>query len=360
MVEADVDSRPILTVTGITGFLGSNVGLAALQDGNYRVRGTVRSKNNADKIDPIRKAYGDIFNQLELVEADLTNADSLMKAIQGSTYVLHVASPFTIDTPRDENELIRPAVDGTLGVLRACQAAGVRRVSITSSVAAIRHNDPVSAPDVWDESHWADTTLNSLSAYEKSKVMAERAAWKFVEEMPENERIQLTTVNPGLILGRTMIKGEFASAKIMNMFLNDSIPGGVPLIKMAAVDVEDVAKAHMQCIKLDEAQGKRYVLVGTSAWMRDLAMILSNNYAQYGYRVPTNEAKYCLIKFVGFFRDDAKQIAKMWGKEYNLDNTRSKEILGIEYRPLEQSITTMVEGMIQMGTAVDKINKGKK
>ena len=121
MVEANPDSRPIVTVTGISGFLGSHVGLQALQDGGYRVRGTVRSKNNADKIEPLRQNFGEeLFSQLDLVEADLTDAESLRKAIEGSTYVLHVASPFVIDLPRDENELIRPAVDGTLGVLRAC------------------------------------------------------------------------------------------------------------------------------------------------------------------------------------------------------------------------------------------------
>ena len=120
MVE---EAKPIVTVTGITGYIGSWVGLLLLKSGKYRVRGTVRSTNNAAKIDPLRKAFGDLFDNLELVQADLLEADSMTRAIEGSTYVMHVASPFVIAEPKDENELIKPAQEGTLNVLRACQAA---------------------------------------------------------------------------------------------------------------------------------------------------------------------------------------------------------------------------------------------
>lgn len=125
MVEAvfpseEVTDLPVVVVTGITGYMGSWVGLLALQSGKYRVRGTVRSKTNTAKLDPIRQAYGEHFDNLELVEADLLDPESLARAMVGATYVLHTASPFTIAEPRDENELIRPAVDGTLSVMRAC------------------------------------------------------------------------------------------------------------------------------------------------------------------------------------------------------------------------------------------------
>lgn len=151
-----VETLPVVTVTGITGYIGSWVGLLALQSGKYHVRGTVRSTSNAAKLDPLRAAYGELFERLELVEADLLDPESMERAIQGSTYVLHIASPFVIDEPRDENELIRPAVEGTLSVLKAAQAAKVRRVCITSSVAAISAKAPEDSPEVSDESQWSD------------------------------------------------------------------------------------------------------------------------------------------------------------------------------------------------------------
>ena len=120
MVESN-DTRPIVTVTGISGYIGSHVGLALARDGSFRVRGTVRDKNNADKIDPLRQAFGDLFEMIELVEADLLDSASLLRAVQGSTYVIHVASPFVIDEPRDPMVLIRPAVEGTKAVLEACR-----------------------------------------------------------------------------------------------------------------------------------------------------------------------------------------------------------------------------------------------
>ena len=228
MVEASNDSRPIVTVIGISGFIGSHVGLTLLRDGSFRVRGTVRNKNNAEKIDPLRKAYGELFQQLELVEADLLDAESLRRGISGSSYVIHVASPFVIDEPRDPMVLIRPAVEGTTAVLEACKQAGVRRVSITSSAAAILDVNDEDAPEVFDESHWSNPDKPNLGAYEKSKTLAERAAWEFVERLPEGQKIELTTVCPSFVIGPTMIKGDFSSGKIMCLFMNNNLPGGAP------------------------------------------------------------------------------------------------------------------------------------
>ena len=128
-------SRPTVTITGISGFIGSRTTLMFLQDGGFKVRGTVRDKSNEAKIAPLREAFGSLFKRLEIVEADLMNEESLMKAIQGSTYVVHLASPFTFSA--EEKDLVPPAVNGTTYVMKACQAAGVKRCVITSSVAAI-------------------------------------------------------------------------------------------------------------------------------------------------------------------------------------------------------------------------------
>ena len=126
--------NPTVTVTGVSGYLGSQVCLQLLKDGAYKVRGTVRSTTNPKKIQPLKDAFGEYFDKLELVEADLGNEESLANAIAGSTYVVHTASPFPLQNPKNEMELIKPAVDGTLFVMKACRAHKVKRIVITSSM----------------------------------------------------------------------------------------------------------------------------------------------------------------------------------------------------------------------------------
>ena len=126
--------------------------------------------------------------------------------------------------------------------------------------------DAANKPEVFDESHWSDVNWPNISAYEKSKTLAERAAWDFVAAQPENERIQLTVINPTFIIGPTLIPGDFSSGKVIGMFMNDNMPGGCPRIKMGTVDVRDIAKAHVSAIKSDEAQGKRFILAGDETY----------------------------------------------------------------------------------------------
>lgn len=138
----------------------------------------------------------------------------------------------------------------------------MHRVSITSSVVAITDCDNADTPEVFDESIWTNSDKAGLGAYERSKTLAERAAWEFVEKLPEGQKIELTTVCPGLAVGPTMIKGDFSSGKIMCWFMNNDLPGGIPQIAFSPVDVREVAQAHVNCIKRDEAQGKRFILTG--------------------------------------------------------------------------------------------------
>ena len=187
MVE---ESKPVVTITGISGYVGSQTAMAFLKDGSFKVRGTVRSKTNAAKIDPLRNAFGEFFEQIELVEADLLDEDSLKAAIAGSTYVAHTASPFLIDGPNDDDYFIRPAVNGTLAVMRACRMAKVKRVVLTSSIVSIMDVPKAKMPAVYNESHWSDVNrAEGMTPYNKSKTLAEKAAWDFVEALPEGEKI---------------------------------------------------------------------------------------------------------------------------------------------------------------------------
>ena len=175
MVQAD---KPLVTLTGISGYLGSQTCLEFLKDGGFRVRGTVRDKTNEAKIAPIREAFGEFFDQVELVEADMENEESIMNAVAGSTYVIHMASPYTFSGPAES--IIGPAVNGTNSAMKACKAAGVRRVVITSSVAAIFAQVTPPADLTYDESIWNDLEAGAMrNSYVRSKYEAEKAAWNF-------------------------------------------------------------------------------------------------------------------------------------------------------------------------------------
>jgi nucleoside-diphosphate-sugar epimerase len=182
--------------------------LAFLKDGTYKVRGTVRSTTNETKIAPLKEAFGEYFDQLELIEADLLNEESLFKAIEGSTYVVHTASPFVLGKPKHEDLLIKPAVEGTMSVMRAAHKNKVKRVVITSSVVAIYLSaDKKKLNFTVDD--WTD--LKTAPAYDKSKTMAEKAAWDFQASLPEEERFEIVTICPGMVLGPNLNKANFTS-----------------------------------------------------------------------------------------------------------------------------------------------------
>jgi nucleoside-diphosphate-sugar epimerase len=195
MVEATL---PKVCITGISGYIGSQVTLSYLKDGGFRVRGTVRDPTNEAKVGPLKKALGDeLFSKIELVAADLLDADSLDKAIEGCDYVVHTASPLPTKPVAHENEVVKPAVEGTLSVLRAAQKHKVKRVVVTSSGLTINLRKPENLKAVYNEDDWSDPDV--LTNYEKSKYLAERAAWNFMDVLPEGEKFELVVLIPGLV-----------------------------------------------------------------------------------------------------------------------------------------------------------------
>ena len=192
---------------------------------------------------------------------------------------MHTASPCPIATPKDENELVVPAVNGTMAVMRGCHQAKVQRVVITSSVAAIKNN----TKNNFTPSDWADPS--QIAAYAKSKTLAEKAAWDFVKKLPANEKIELVTINPGLIVGPNLNHAKFSSGDVIKKLMMGELPG-IPDMSMCFVDVRDCAKAHLQAIKVPKAAGKRFILVEQTYKMEELAAILHKQYAKYGYPIP--------------------------------------------------------------------------
>ena len=314
MVDANAGDKPLVTITGVTGFLGAQTVKVFLEDGSYRVRGTVRSKNNATKIDPLKKTLGEeLFSQLELVEADLLNQESIEAALAGSTFVVHTASPFVLSNPDDENTLVKPAVEGTTAVVKACKTHGVQRCVITSSIAAIRDQRPENWPadNTFDESFWSDTSPENtrLTHYNKSKTLAERAAWDYQASLPESERFDIVTINPALIFGPANQTNEFASGEVMRGIMTSTQPVG--RTRMGMVDVRDVAKAHLLGVKNDAAKNKRFLLVERCAWRREMAQTLANEFNPKGWNIVTEE------------RTDDNVFS------YEVNTKASREVLGV-------------------------------
>jgi nucleoside-diphosphate-sugar epimerase len=334
-------NKQIVTITGISGYVGSQVCLAFLRDGTFKVRGTVRSCNNEAKIAPLKEAFGEYFDQLELAEADLLNEQSLFKAIEGSTYVVHTASPFPIAKPKNEDVLIKPAVEGTMAVVKAAHQNRVKRVVITSSVAAIYVSKDKKQKE-FTVADWTDCKI--ATPYEKSKTLAEKAAWDFQASLPEDERFEIVTVNPGLVLGPNLNKASFSSGDIIKKLMMKELPG-LPQMQMPIVDVRDVAQAHLQGILRPEAANKRFMLVADSVWFKDLGVWLHEKYGD-SYKVVHKTVPKIAMRIVSLWDKEAAAILPMWGLEKTFKNTETTEILGINFIHPKASTLDMAETLI--------------
>jgi nucleoside-diphosphate-sugar epimerase len=223
-----------------------------LRDGHFQVRGTVRDPTNEAKLAPLKKGFGDKYSKLEIVKADLLDAESIDKAVEGCDFVIHVASPFPLSNPADENELIKPAVDGTLNVLKAAHKHKVKRVVVTSSQVSVIMKQHQNRKDTYNEADWSE--LECLEGYDKSKYLAEKAAWDFVKALPEAERFELSVVAPGLIVGPSIVNDDFTSGQYIGAFMAGSFPQ-FPKVAFPVVDIRDISIAHLKCIKVKKAAG---------------------------------------------------------------------------------------------------------
>jgi nucleoside-diphosphate-sugar epimerase len=254
-------AKPLVTITGVTGFVGSRVCLDFLKSGEYRIRGTVRDTKNEAKLAPLRKAYGEYFDQLELVEADLLDAESWKPAIAGSTYVVHTASPFFF--PRNEDDVIKPAVEGTKAVMNACAVSSVKKCVITSGLASIKYMASKDKPDLetgfYDETCWSNPERpEGMAGFAKAKTQAERAAWDFQKSLTSDKRFDIVTICPAFVMGPTLIPGGFTSANFMLSHFNGS-KSRVATTSMSVVDVRDVSKIHLEAVRRPDVANQRFI-----------------------------------------------------------------------------------------------------
>ena len=317
-------------VTGASGYLACHV-IQQLQCEGYRVRGTVRSLKNDKKCQPIRELCPDAKHPVELVEADLLKPETWPAAVAGCSYVIHTASPFSFAEPKHPDDVIKPAVDGTLNVLRAVKGARcVKRVVLTSSNVAICA--AAREGKTYDETDWTDVN-ESTSAYVKSKTLAEKAAWDFVTALTGDDKFELAVMNPGFIIGPVLGLPDGASASMPKLFMERAVPAVFHLC-YPTIDVRDVAAAHVIGMTLPEAAGKRHLLMTASMWFREMAQILYDEFHAHGYDVLTDEEPA---------KPDAPFIVEQ------CDNTRMLQVLKIKPRPLKESLIEMTRGLIDVG-----------
>ena len=343
MAEADI---PCVLVTGASGYVASHCIKKLLEDGEYRVKGTVRSLTNETVCEALRNLVPDAKYPLELLQADLLEEGSWKGAVEGCTYVLHVASPCSLATPKHEDELIKPAVDGTLNVLKACkEVGGVKRVVLTSSVAAIYIGN---LKKELDEGDWSD--VKQADAYSKSKCLAEKAAWDFVKELPDESKFELVTINPGFIVGPLLIKKECPSSQAIKRLLLREMPA-VPDFCAAMVDVRDVAEAHVKSITNPDAAGNRHILsAGNFSYsFLKLADILAKEFNSKGFNVPTREVPKPILWLFSWFSKDLKAAYPTVGANWHMNIDRMKNVLGIEGRDINEATVAMAQSMIDLG-----------
>lgn len=345
--------KPLVLVTGGTGFLGVWVIVYLFREG-YRVRTTVRTPSRVDEINAqLREAGIDEaqISSLEVVKADLLKDDDWAAAVKDVTYVQHIASPFPSGLPKHEDDLIIPAREGTLRVLRAARDAGsVTRVVVTSSFAAVGYGHSLerakSGP--FTEKDWSDLNSGKLLPYQKSKTLAERAAWDFIEK--EGGKLELVVINPVGIYGPALGTDASTSLRAVGELLEGRAPG-LPRLSLTVVDVRDCADMHLRAMTNPKAKGERFLCIGEGCiWIEDMAKMLKKNLGPKARKVPAMVLPNFLIRVLAIFLPIASLILPDLGYEKTISNAKAMEILGWQWRySNEQALMASADSLIKFG-----------
>jgi len=333
-------------VTGGSGFIGSHIILQLLAAG-YQVRTTIRNlKREADVRAMLKVGGAELGDRVSFLAADLENDAGWPEAVGGCDYVLHVASPLPPSVPKHEDELIVPAREGTLRVLRASRDAGVKRVVLTSSFAAIGYGHKVRETP-FNETDWTDPNGDDVAAYTKSKTLAERAAWEFLSQGGGN--LELSVVNPVAVFGPLLGPDFSASILLVQRILSGAMPG-TPQLYFGAVDVRDVADLHLRAMTHPAAKGERFLAVaGDFLSMLEIAKILKARMGASAKRVPSRQLPNWLVRLAALRDPAIKLILPELGKKKNATNEKAKRLLGWAPRSNEEAIVATAESLVQLG-----------
>jgi nucleoside-diphosphate-sugar epimerase len=341
-------------VTGGSGFIGSHCILQLLAAGRG-VRTTVRNLKREGEVRALLKQGGaEPGDRLSFVAADLEKDAGWKEAAAGCEYILHVASPFPPSVPANENELIVPAREGTLRVLRAARDAGVRRVVVTSSFAAIGYGHPPRTTP-FDETTWTNPDAGDVQPYAKSKTLAERAAWDFIAR--EGGSLELSVVNPVGVFGPVLGPDYSTSIMIVQRLLDGALPG-CPKLWFGVVDVRDVADLHLRAMTNPAAKGERFLAVaGDFLSILDIANTLKSRLGPAAKRVPGRQLPNWLLRLAVLWDPAVKQILPELGKRKNATNEKARRLLGWAPRSNEEAIISTAESLLRLGLAKESSKK---
>src|SRR5580704_29430 len=332
-------------VTGGSGFIAGHTILQLLNAG-HQVRTTVRDMKREGEVRAMLKHGGaEPGERLSFFAADLQSDAGWASAVAGCDYVLHVASPFPANVPKHEDELIVPAREGALRVLRASRDARVKRVVLTSSFAAIGYGHaPQSAP--FNETNWTNTVGNDVTAYVKSKTLAEREAWNFIAR--EGGDLELSVVNPVAVFGPVLGPDYSTSVLLIQRLMSGGVPGS-PRLSFGVVDVRDVADLHIRAMTHAAAKAERFLAVaGDFMLIRDIANVLKERMGEAGKKVPTRQLPNWLVRVAALKDPAVKQILPELGKLKNGTNEKAKRLLGWAPRAPEEAIVATAQSLLDL------------
>jgi nucleoside-diphosphate-sugar epimerase len=340
-MEGSGEEMKTVLVTGGSGYLGGWCVVELLR-GGYGVRTTVRDLGREAEVRAAVGTQVDAGDRLTVRAADLLDEAGWADAVSGCDYVLHVASPFPPIQPKNPDELIVPAREGTLRVLKASLDADVDRVVVTSSVAAITGSGKPVHGRALDEQDWSDPDNLKMTPYARSKTIAERAAWDFMREHGATEK--LVTVNPGAIIGPALSDDRSFSLQAIERLLG-GIPG-VPRIGFSFVDVRDVADLQIRAMTAPGAGGERFIAVEQFMWMSEVAAILRDRLGDAAAKVPTRRVPNLLVRAMAIFDPGIRSIVGQLGRKTELSSEKARERLSWSPRPLDDTIAETAQSLL--------------
>jgi nucleoside-diphosphate-sugar epimerase len=330
-------------VTGGTGYLARRC-IHDLLNSGFTVHTTVRDLSREPSVRSLFPAEG--TDQLRVFAADLMRDEGWKAATAGCDYVLHVASPFPPVQPENPDDLIIPARDGTLRVLRAAFDADVRRVVVTSSSSAVRNAGSPAKERPLTEDDWADLGNPKLTPYARSKTIAERSAWDYADSIGATDRFAV--VNPGAIIGPLLGSRRSYSLQAVQRLLRGDMPA-IPRLGFAFVDVRDVADLHLRVMTTPAAAGQRFLGTGAFLWLADVAAILRDELGQRASKVPRRQAPNALIRLMSLFDPGARAIIGEIGQRSDYSTEKARTLLGWTQRPARETILDCANGIIDQG-----------
>ncbi|WP_227284502.1 aldehyde reductase [Boseongicola sp. H5] len=348
MTDATEDgpAGPLVLVTGASGFIAQHVILQLLHKG-YRVRGTLRRLDKAPDLRAAFAAHTDRAAGLDFATVDLGADDGWAGAMEGVSFVQHVASPFPPNQPKDPDELIAPARDGALRALRFARAAGVKRVVLTSSMAAVAYGHGPDRPAMADETLWSNPdNLADNTAYTRSKTIAERAAWAFMDG--DGGPMELATINPSAVLGPLVGRDGSASLELVTQLLTGKVPA-YPDFGFEIVDVRDVAAAHLLAMERPEAAGERFLVTADYMMFREIGDVLKATLPDRARKIPSRNLPSWLFRLLATVTPAMQQVIPELGVRRRVSADKAHWMLGWSARPPAESVRDCARDLIGKG-----------